>query len=92
MKCEDLDYKKLELLDEGWFPNSWLAKLSIATVQLGHAILNFFAPVDDIHIWERCNRAGEVTFYVREQRTGRRWRFSSEDDLRIWLEERHHQN
>ena len=85
-----LEYKKLELLDQDWFPDSWLAKFAAAVIHVGQAFLKAFAPEDDIKIWQKYTRKGQVMFYVRDRQTGHLQRFTSENELRIWLEERHH--
>lgn len=90
MNSDDLNYKKLELLDQDWFPRSRLAKTTLMIFRIGEFLLNIFAPVDDIHIWQKVHKTGEITFYVRERSSGQRWQFNSEAELRIWLEKRHH--
>ena len=96
MTCNDfdspsqgLDYKQLELLEPDWLPNSWPQRLAIGAVWIAHKLLGFFAPEDKITIREKRDRSGKPMFYVRDRITGNVQTFYSEDELRIWLEERH---
>lgn len=58
--------------------------------QIGAAVVNFLAPQDSLKI-THSDRSGQTLWSVYDRETQQRYRFSSEDELRVWLDERHHQ-
>ena len=58
--------------------------------QLGSALVRFLAPQDALHIQTR-ELNGQTVWVVRDRTTGERLKFTSEQVLRTWLEERYYQ-
>jgi hypothetical protein len=57
--------------------------------QFAGAMVNFLAPQDSLKI-THSDRLGQTLWSVYDRETQQRYRFSSEDELRVWLDERHH--
>lgn len=58
--------------------------------QLGSALVRFLAPQDALHVQTR-ELNGQTIWVVRDRITNERLQFTSEQALRIWLEERYYQ-
>lgn len=49
----------------------------------------YFAGQGAPRIWEQRDRTGATTFKVYDPKTERSYRFTSEADVRVWLEQRY---
>jgi hypothetical protein len=66
------------------------AGLAAALKGIGQAAVNFLTQGNDLRIWTR-QRNGHLVWHVYDPMTERRQQFSSEADLREWLETRYYQ-
>lgn len=58
--------------------------------QLGDRAMRFFAGQTEPRIWQRT-RQGQPTWFAHDPITNRTRQFSSEQDVRLWLEKRYYE-
>ncbi|MBE7379925.1 MAG: hypothetical protein F6J95_000760 [Leptolyngbya sp. SIO1E4] len=71
-------------------PLGFVDALTQPFIQLGSTVVRFLAPEDTLHIQTR-ELNGQTTWVVSDRITQEQQQFTSEQDLRIWLEERYYQ-
>jgi len=54
-------------------------------------ILNFLAGKESIQIQQRCDRSGSLYWVVYDPHLRNHLRFDSEQEVRVWLEQRYRQ-
>ncbi|MBD0334114.1 MAG: hypothetical protein ICV62_01365 [Cyanobacteria bacterium Co-bin13] len=64
--------------------------LAAALKEAGQAAVNFLTSGNDLRIWTR-QRNGHLIWHVYDPMTEQRQQFSSEADLRSWLETRYYE-
>jgi hypothetical protein len=45
----------------------------------------------EIRIWQRCDRAGNIVWYVYNPATEQSAQFSSEQEVRVWLDQHYYE-
>ncbi|MGF1518077.1 MAG: hypothetical protein ACFCVB_09775 [Nodosilinea sp.] len=58
--------------------------------QLGDRAMRFFTGQTEPRIWQRT-RQGQLTWFAHDPITNRTRQFSSEQDVRLWLEKRYYE-
>lgn len=61
-------------------------------IQAARRLLKYLISNEELTIRRGRNRQGDAVFYVRDYTTNQQQIFSSENDLRIWLDQRHYSN
>jgi hypothetical protein len=59
--------------------------------QFFSSLLTHFTHTSEPRIWQKCDRHGNIYFYVYDPMTGRASTLGSEREVRIWLEQRYSQ-
>ncbi|MGF1567097.1 MAG: hypothetical protein ACFCVD_03315 [Nodosilinea sp.] len=86
MQPQKYDYSKLALLDKLYFGPLWLAE------RLLNDVVSTLASTEDVSIRQGRDRHGNLVFNVRDRTSGQQQVFSSEDDLRAWLDQRYYRD
>lgn len=73
-----------------WATQPQTGGLAAALKEAGQAFVNFLASGNDLRIWTR-QRHGHLIWHVYDPMTEHRQQFSSEADLRSWLENRYYE-
>jgi hypothetical protein len=58
----------------------WLAKL-------GNFLITIFRQSDEIQVWQRCDRNGQLWWYAYNPKTQRIGAFESELAIQVWIEQ-----
>lgn len=83
-------YEQLELLPPGTLSAAPPAKMAKGLQRLASQLLHIFAPPDDEpKIRIRYSLNGEVWFDAHDRVTHQQIRNTTDDELRIWLEQRY---
>jgi len=64
--------------------------LAQALKQLGDRAMRFFVGQTEPRIWQRT-RQGQLTWFAHDPVTNRTRQFSSEQEVRLWLEQRYYE-
>ena len=85
-----LSYEKLELIQP---PKSWATSSVIKSVrslftQFGNTVVRALTMAEEPQIWTHADTSGSLVWYVRHPLANHIARFDSEQDVRVWLEER----
>ena len=70
---------------------SALSSLSATFTYLGKAFLEGLTAEPELRVWHETDRQGNTWWYAYDPLTRRSTRQASEDDLRIWIEQRYYQ-
>ncbi|WOD37831.1 hypothetical protein [Nodosilinea sp. E11] len=79
--------QRLEVLVQ---PVQGATTLAQTLKQLGDKTVRFFTGQTEPRIWQR-NRQGQLTWFAHDPMTNRTRQFSSEQDVRLWLEKRYYE-
>ncbi len=87
-----LDYEELELISRQELkPQTNDFNLLSILKKVGNYLLAVLTEESDLHIRQQEDRFGNTTCPVYEPQTGQSAQFSSEEDVRIWIDERYSQ-
>ncbi len=64
--------------------------LALTLKQLGNRAMRFFTGQTEPRVWQRT-RQGQLTWFAHDPITNRTRQFSSEQDVRLWLEKRYYE-
>jgi len=82
-----LRYEQLELVrDQSRGIVSIVKQGRSLLTQLGIQAIRALAPSHEPRIWTRTNGSGDQIWYVRDNHTRQVTRFSSESEVRVWLD------
>ena len=71
---------------------TYLEKHGWGPIQAARRLLKRLISTEELTIRRGWDASGHEIFYVRDLTTNQHQVFSSENDLRIWLEQRHYRN
>ncbi|MEM1280366.1 MAG: hypothetical protein AAGG53_10190 [Cyanobacteria bacterium P01_H01_bin.152] len=92
MNSPSRTYEQLELLPVGSVSTQPPSKVIQGLKTVMGQLVRFFAPDNTPKVRSYRSQTGEVRFDVYDPVTQQRSHHRSEEALRIWLEQRHHQN
>ncbi|MEB3212258.1 MAG: hypothetical protein VKL39_12930 [Leptolyngbyaceae bacterium] len=87
-----LSYEHLELIPQSQSPRSHsLGRVahSIRTY-VERGLTRLFMGAQEPHIWAHTDKRGNQSWYVRDPKTQYVTRLNSEDEVRIWLDDRYY--
>ncbi|TVQ09423.1 MAG: hypothetical protein EA368_09490 [Leptolyngbya sp. DLM2.Bin27] len=84
----NLQRQRLEALVNS--PAQGSSELAQTLKQLGDRAMRFFTGQTEPRIWQRT-RQGQLTWYAHDPVTNRTRQFSSEQEVRLWLEKRYYE-
>lgn len=73
------------------FSRQFLRQFRENTYQSFTSCFNSIMTVDEPKVFQKCNRTGNVHFEVYDPKCRQRMTFGSEQEVRIWLEQRYYQ-
>lgn len=90
MNAKAIEYEKLEMLPAGSLSANQPPRVGQAIKSLMGQITKFLAPENGPKVRSHSLATGEIRFNAYDPVTQRRLQNRSEEELRIWLEQRYH--
>jgi len=90
------EYQRLELISDSQSTKSFTKSTIVTKAVSGlrsiwQALLTYCLTSSELSVWTKTNRAGQLVWKAYDPTTQTQVEFVSEQDLRIWLEERYYQ-